>query len=59
MPKSTGSSGSEEVTLKKSITLFNGVGIIVGTIIGSGIFLTPKGVLVAGGSVSIYIFVPA
>lgn len=45
-----------KVVLKKRLTLVNGIGIIVGTIIGSGIFLTPKGVLQNTGSVRRHFF---
>lgn len=36
--------GKDEVTLKRKITLFDGIALIIGTIIGSGIFIAPTGV---------------
>ncbi|XP_044266301.1 Y+L amino acid transporter 2 [Tribolium madens] len=56
LKKSDDGKGSEqsthsEVKMKKELALIDGVAIIVGVIIGSGIFVSPKGVLRNSGSV--------
>ena len=56
---SSGSSQSIDsgLHLKKELGLVNGVAIIVGVIVGSGIFVSPRGVLQEAGSVGLALVV--
>ncbi|KAG5845297.1 hypothetical protein ANANG_G00137290 [Anguilla anguilla] len=47
----------EKVELKKKVTLLRGISIIIGTIIGAGIFVSPKGILKHSGSVGMSLVV--
>ncbi|XP_072519410.1 cystine/glutamate transporter [Salminus brasiliensis] len=46
-----------KVTLRKKVTLLRGISIIIGTIIGAGIFISPKGILKNSGSVGMSLVV--
>ncbi|RXN26812.1 cystine glutamate transporter-like protein [Labeo rohita] len=47
----------EKVELRKKVTLLRGISMIIGTIIGAGIFISPKGILKNSGSVGMSLVV--
>ena len=42
--------GTKDIKLKRQLGLIHGVGVILGLVIGSGIYISPKGVIIGAGS---------
>jgi amino acid transporter len=54
---STSKKDDDIICLKPKMTLINGINVIVGCMIGSGIFISPKGVIKGTGSVGLSVVV--
>lgn len=57
VPERLSGPDKEGVKLKKELGLWDGVAIIVGIIVGAGIFVSPKGVLRNSGSVGLALII--
>lgn len=51
LPDKEKGEASERIGLKKNVSLLNGIGLIVGTVIGSGIFVSPTSILEESNSI--------
>ena len=56
-PSASQQNEDNTINLKPKVSLLNGITIIVGSIIGSGIFVSPKGVLEHAGSVGLSLII--